>query len=349
MVTPAPTLSEIVRRFGGKLIGEDITINKLAPLSSASASELSFYANPKYQQHLKTTKAGAVILGAKDEALTSRPRIVSDDPQAYYIRLLDFFYPPKAFFAGVHASAVVASDANVPSSCHIGPLAVIGSKTNLGENCIVEAGCIVGEGVEIGDGTHLHARVVVEAGCSVGKRCIIHGGAVIGADGFGLAQQGGCWIKIPQVGRVVIGDDVEIGANTTIDRGALEDTIIEEGVKLDNQIQIAHNVRIGAHTAIAGCVGIAGSAKIGSHCTIGGGAGLVGHIEICDDVHISGFTLITKSIAKPGIYSSGVPFTTHEVWLKNMVQLRRLGELAEKLNALQTRFENLAKRERGPA
>lgn len=349
MVTPAPTLSEIVRRFGGKLIGEDIVISKLAPLSSAGTSELSFYANPKYQQHLKTTRAGAVILGTKDEALTARPRIVSDDPQAYYIRLLDFFHPPRVFFPGVHASAIVAPDAIVPASCHIGPLAVIGSKTILGENCIVEAGCIVGEGVQIGSATHLHARVVVEAGCVLAKRCIIHSGAVIGADGFGLAQQAGRWVKIPQVGRVIIGDDVEVGANTTIDRGALEDTIIEEGVKLDNQIQIAHNVRIGAHTAIAGCVGIAGSAKIGSHCTIGGGAGLVGHIEICDDVHISGFTLVTKSIAKPGAYSSGVPFTTHEIWLKNMVQLRRLGELAEKFNALQTRFENLEKRERGPA
>ncbi len=349
MVTPTPTLSEIVQRFGGKLIGEDITVNKLAPLSSAGATELSFYANPKYRHHLKSTQAGAVILGAKDETLTARPRIVSDDPQAYYIRLLDFFHPPKVFLPGVHASAIIAPDANVPASCHIGPLVVIGSKTTLGEHCIVEAGCIVGEGAQIGDATHLHVRVVVEAGCILAQRCIIHSGAVIGADGFGLAQQAGRWVKIPQVGRVVIGDDVEIGANTTIDRGALEDTVIEEGVKLDNQIQIAHNVRIGAHTAIAGCVGIAGSAKIGSRCTIGGGAGLVGHIEICDDVHISGFTLVTKSITKPGAYSSGVPFTTHEIWLKNMVQLRRLGELAEKFDALQTRFENLEKRERGPA
>lgn len=349
MATPtAYSLSEIVQRFGGKLIGSDVSITKLAPLSSAGPAELSFYANPKYHQQLKTTAAGAVILGAKDENATSRPRILSDDPQAYYIRLLNFFNPPKIFSPGVHESVVIAPDANVPISCHIGPFVVIGSKSDLGERCVIEAGSIVGENVQLGEATHLHARVVVEAGCVLGKRCIVHGGAVIGADGFGLAQQAGRWVKIPQVGRVIIGDDVEIGANTTIDRGTLEDTIIEEGVKLDNQIQIAHNVRIGAHTAIAGCVGIAGSAKVGSRCTIGGGAGLVGHIEICDDVHISGFTLVTKSITKPGAYSSGVPFTTHEVWLKNMVQLRHLAELAEKFNALQTRVENLEKRERGP-
>ncbi len=340
----AYTLSEIVQRFGGKLIGGDVSITKMAPLSSAGPDELSFYANPKYHQHLKITQAGAVILGASDEGATSRPRIISDDPQAYFVRLLNFFNPPKIFPLGIHGSAVIAGTAAVPASCYIGPFVVIGNNARVGENCVIEAGSVLGDNVQLGEATYLHARVVIEAGCILGQRVIVHGGAVIGADGFGLAQQSGRWLKIPQVGRVIIGDDVEIGANTTIDRGALEDTIIEEGVKLDNQIQIAHNVRIGAHTAIAGCVGIAGSAKVGRHCTIGGGAGLVGHIEICDDVHISGFTLVTKSIAKPGAYSSGVPFTTHELWLKNMVQLRHLGELAEKFQALQARFDSLEKR-----
>jgi UDP-3-O-[3-hydroxymyristoyl] glucosamine N-acyltransferase len=190
---------------------------------------------------------------------------------------------------------------------------------------------VIGAGVAIGEGTRLNARVTIYDGCSVGARCVLHSGVVIGADGFGMARDAGRWVKIPQVGSVRIGDDVEIGANTTIDRGALDDTVIEDGVKLDNQIQIAHNCVIGAHTVIAGCTGISGSVTVGKHCMIGGGVGLVGHISICDHVTISGFSLITKSITEPGTYTSGLPFMPHAEWLRNAVHLRRLGEMAREL------------------
>lgn len=342
---PAYKLSDIVQRFGGKLIGDgQLVIRNVASLAKAGSGDLSFFSNGKYRQNLDTTQAGAVILGKADELVSSLPRIITDDPQAYFARVLELFHPPKVYSPGVHDTARLGDNTHVPNSCHIGAYVVLGADVNLGEACVIEAGCVIGDGVAIGERTHLHPRVVVESACVLGRRVIAHSGAVIGADGFGLTQQSGRWVKIPQIGRVVIADDVEIGANTTIDRGALDDTIIEEGVKLDNQIQVAHNVRIGAHTAIAGCVGIAGSTTIGRHCTIGGGAGLVGHIDIGDNVHITGFTLVTKSISKPGTYSSGVPFTGHDVWLKNMVQLRRLASLAETLSRMEAKLKNIEQR-----
>jgi UDP-3-O-[3-hydroxymyristoyl] glucosamine N-acyltransferase len=214
----------------------------------------------------------------------------------------------------------------------------------IGEHTVIGSGCHLGEGVEVGDESLFYPQVVVYQGCVIGKRAILHSGAVIGADGFGIAKEKGNWIKVPQIGRVLIGDDVEIGANTTVDRGAMDDTIIEDGVKLDNQIQVAHNVRIGAHTAIAGCVGIAGSAKVGKHCTVGGGAVILGHLEIVDRVNISAGTLVTKSIAKEGTYTSVMPFSAHQDWLKNAAHLRHLDKIAEKLSELEKKISELERK-----
>jgi UDP-3-O-[3-hydroxymyristoyl] glucosamine N-acyltransferase len=223
---------------------------------------------------------------------------------------------------------VVDATASVAPTAEVAATAVIGPGARIGERAVIGPGSVIGEGVTIGDDCLLHARVTIYADCQVGDRCILHSGCVVGADGFGFAADAGQWVKIPQVGRVIVGADVEIGANTSIDRGAMGDTVIEEGVKLDNQVQVAHNCRIGAHTVVAGCVGISGSTSIGSHCLIGGGVGLVGHISIADGVTISGMTLVTKSITAPGTYTSAMPFMAHAEWLRNAAQLRRLDEIA---------------------
>jgi UDP-3-O-[3-hydroxymyristoyl] glucosamine N-acyltransferase len=232
---------------------------------------------------------------------------------------------------------VIEPGASVSASAAVGAGAYVGKDARLGERVVLGPGCHVGDGVEIGDDSRLHALVSVYAGCSIGRRAIIHSGAVIGADGFGMARDGERWTKIPQVGRVVIGDDVEIGANTTIDRGALEDTVIEDGVKLDNQIQIGHNVRIGAHTAMAACVGVAGSARIGRHCTVGGAGMILGHLEIADHVNISAGTLVAKSIVKPGTYTGIFPISEKKEWARTAAHLRKLNALAEKVRELEKR------------
>jgi UDP-3-O-[3-hydroxymyristoyl] glucosamine N-acyltransferase len=249
-----------------------------------------------------------VILAPENETLTALPRIVCDAPYAYFARVSQLFNSMTSQEPGVHPSAVVSP------------------KASLGERVSIGAGCVVGEGVRIGDDCCLYPRVVIYPNCSLGNRVILHAGVVIGADGFGIAPQEGRWVKIPQIGGVRIGDDVEIGANTTVDRGALDDTVIEEGAKLDNQIQVGHNVRIGAHTAIAACTGIAGSADIGRHCTIGGAAMIHGHIKIADHVHVSAGTLISRSLPNPGTYTGIYPFDEHEAWKRSAAQLRRLAK-----------------------
>jgi UDP-3-O-[3-hydroxymyristoyl] glucosamine N-acyltransferase len=236
---------------------------------------------------------------------------------------------------GVHASAVVDATATVPSDAEIGPCAVVGRNAKIGAGCVIGAGCHVGDGTVIGSGSRLFPNVTIYHDCLIGERVILHSGVVIGADGFGIAMDEGLWVKVPQIGRVVVGNDVEIGANTTVDRGALDDTVIEEGVKLDNQIQIAHNVHIGAHTAIAAFAGVAGSARIGRHCRIGGASGIAGHLTIADHVEISTFTLVTKSIDKPGTYTGAYVFEPHNQWRRNAVQLRHLAELADRVRALE--------------
>jgi UDP-3-O-[3-hydroxymyristoyl] glucosamine N-acyltransferase len=328
----ALTLREIVARLGGEALGEVVVpLTGVATLESAGPGEIAFLANPKYRSQLATTRAGAVILAPGDREAASMPRIVSDNPYAYYARTVALFHPPPPAQPGIHPFAQIDGSANVDAYAEIGPFVVIGPGCTVAKGASIGAHGVLGAGVAIGEGTRLNPGVTIYDGCTIGARCVLHAGVVIGADGFGMAPDAGRWVKIPQIGRVRIGDDVEIGANTTIDRGALDDTVIEEGVKLDNQIQIAHNCVIGAHTVIAGCTGISGSVTIGKHCMIGGGVGLVGHISICDHVTISGFSLITKSITQPGTYTSGLPFMPHAEWLRNAVHLRRLDEMAREL------------------
>jgi len=254
------------------------------------------------------------------------PRIVADNPYVYYARVAQLLYPVRTPEPPIH------------------PAAVIGRDVTLGEGVVIHAGCVIGDGVSIGDGSVLHPNVTVYAGCRIGKRALIHAGAVIGADGFGFAKAGEAWLKIPQVGRVLIGDDVEIGANTTIDRGAIEDTIIGDGVKLDNQIQVGHNVVIGDHSAMAGCVGIAGSTRIGRRCTVGGGAIILGHLELADDVHVSSGTLVAKSLKQPGQYTGAFPVERHDGWLKNAAHLRHLSKLADRVHELEKKLSELEKK-----
>ena len=326
------TLQEIVSRLGGEAVGEPAApLTGVATLDSAGPRELAFLANPRYRARLATTRAGAVILAPGDRSAAAQPCIVTDNPYAYYARAVALFHPERGARPGVHPTAVVDASARVHPSAEVGAHAVIGAGSTIGEGAIVGAGVVVGEGVAIGAGTRLHPRATVYDRCTLGARCVIHSGAVIGADGFGMAPSEGRWIKIPQVGAVVIGDDVEVGANTTIDRGALDDTVIEEGVKLDNLIQVAHNCRIGAHTVIAGCTGISGSTTIGKHCMVGGGVGFVGHITVCDHVTISGMSLVAKSILQPGTYTSGLPLMPHADWLRNAAHLRRLDRMAATL------------------
>ncbi len=329
MARPPMTLREIVARLGGEALGEaDLPLTGVATLDSAGPSHIAFLANPKYRSKLATTRAGALIVGRGERDAVAIPRIVSDNPYAYYARTVALFHPEEAAVAGVHPSAAVEPSAQVDASAQVGPFAVVGAGARIGPGARIDAHVAIGRGVVVGEGTHLYPHVTIYDGCRLGARCIVHSGAVIGADGFGMARDQGRWIKIPQVGAVRIGDDVEIGANTTIDRGALDDTVIEDGVKLDNQIQVAHNCVIGAHTVIAGCTGIAGSVTIGKHCMVGGGAGFVGHITVCDHVTISGMTLVAKSITQPGTYTSGLPMMPHAEWLRNAAHLRRLDRIA---------------------
>lgn len=342
---PAYTLREIVERLGGDLLGDgDILITQIAPLDTAQPHHISFLTRSKYRRQLSETAAGAVILGEGEREATDLPRIVSDNPYAYFARVSALLNPEEPEIPeGLHPAAVVDDSAVVAASARIGAHVWIGRNARIGEGATLYPNCCVGDDVVVGEGTTLYPNVTVYHGCEIGRRVIIHAGAVIGADGFGLALDKGKWLKIPQIGRVVIGDDVEIGANTTIDRGALEDTVIEEGVKLDNQIQVAHNVRIGAHTAMAGCVGIAGSAKIGRHCTVGGASVILGHLEVADHVNVSAGTLITKSIPAPGTYTSAMPFSSHEAWLKNAAHLRHLDQMAERIKQLEAKLQAMEK------
>jgi UDP-3-O-[3-hydroxymyristoyl] glucosamine N-acyltransferase len=320
-------LGSIVEALGGELRGDAArAIEGLAPLETATPAQLSFLSNPKYQQQLAASRAGCVIVGpAMQEAAIARGDcIVADQPYLYFARVTQLWKQQQGAPAGpaIHPSAVVDPDAVIDPTARIGPL------------------CVVERGARIGAGTVLKSRVTVAEGCVIGERCILHPGVVIGADGFGFAPNGGAWEKIEQLGAVRIGNDVDIGANTCIDRGALGDTIIEDGVKLDNLIQIAHNVRIGKHTAMAGCVGVAGSATIGAHCTVGGSAGILGHLTIADGVHISSFTLVTRSILKPGHYTGVFPIDDNAVWEKNAASLKQLHKLRDRVKALEKKTDS---------
>jgi UDP-3-O-[3-hydroxymyristoyl] glucosamine N-acyltransferase len=329
------TLRDIARRFGGKVMGDPATrVRRVGTLENAAEDAISFLANERYLGQLKSTRAAAVIVNEPASRATTLPRIVCDNPYAYFARVSALLNPPPAVKAGVHRTAVVDRSAAIAAGVSVGPLAVIGARAKIGARSVIGAGCVVGEGAAVGADTRLFPNVTVYHACVIGDRVIVHSGAVIGADGFGIASDEERWLKVPQLGRVIIGDDVEIGANTTVDRGAIDDTVIENGVKLDNQIQVGHNVRIGAHTAIAACTGIAGSARIGRFCRIGGNSGIAGHITLGDHIEVSAHTLITRSLDRPGTYTGAYPFELNGRWRRNAASLRHLTELTERVRAL---------------
>ena len=315
-------LGAIVEALGGELHGAaDLSIARLAPLQTAAPDALAFLSHPRYSKELSISKAGCVIVSPtmREQAAARGAFIVAPDPYLYFARLTQLWKRTHAAPAGarIHPSAVIDAEAHIDPTARIGAL------------------CVVERGARIGADTVLKSRVTVSEGCTIGARCLLHPGVVIGADGFGLAPHEGTWVKIEQLGAVRVGDDVEIGANTCIDRGALDDTVLEDGVKLDNLIQIGHNVRIGQHTAMAGCVGVAGSAVIGAHCTVGGGAIVLGHLTLADGVHISAASVVTRSIHKPGHYTGMFPIDDNAAWEKNAATLKQLHGLRERLKALE--------------
>jgi UDP-3-O-[3-hydroxymyristoyl] glucosamine N-acyltransferase len=337
------TLHELADKIGAELVGDaDCRIDSIATLSNAKSGSISFLSNRQFRNQLATTKASAVIVSQADKDDLCTNGLIAADPYLAYAKVATLFHPFVNQQTGAHTSAVVDASAQVDPSAWIGPCAVIAKEARIGANCHIGPGCFVGEEVSIGADSILVANVTIFHRTQIGERAIFHPGVVAGSDGFGLANDHGKWIKIPQVGRLVIGDDVEIGANSAIDRGAIEDTVIEDGVKIDNLVHIAHNVHIGAHTVLAGQIGIAGSARIGKYCAMGGQVGIVGHIEITDHVTITGRTMVTHSITEPGTYSSGIPADTNVRWRKNAARFRQLDELAKTVKRLQKQVEKQA-------
>ena len=333
-------LGDIVRsladRAPGELAGDpDLLVERLASLEGAGPHELTFLGNPKYLAQLATSAAGCVIVGpsARDAAVARGACIVTADPYHYFALVTQlwkrhhFAAPPP----GIHPASSIDAGATLAAGVSVGAFACIGAGAVIAEGAQIGEHCVIGRGAAIGAGSRLSARVTVADGCRVGERCILHPGVVIGADGFGFAPHGGRWVKIEQLGAVRIGNDVEIGANTCIDRGALEDTVVGDGVKLDNLVQIGHNVRVGEHSAIAGCAGVAGSATIGAHCTIGGAANVLGHLRLADGVHVSAASVVTRSLLRPGHYTGFFPIDDNAAWEKNAATLKRLHGLRERL------------------
>jgi UDP-3-O-[3-hydroxymyristoyl] glucosamine N-acyltransferase len=328
------SLRELALRCGAELAGDgEVVIDRVAPLDSAGEGAIAFLSNPKYRSHLAGTRASAVIVAPGDAPNTSLPKLLAANPYATYARVAAILHPRPSAAPAIHATAVIAESAQIAATAVIGAHSVIGARARVGERTEVGAGTVIGDDATIGDDCVLHARVVIYPRSAIGARTIIHSGAVIGADGFGMAEHEGRWIKVPQLGRVLIGSDVEIGANTTIDRGAIGDTVIEDDTKFDNQIQIGHNCRIGAHTAIAGCVGIGGSTSIGRNCKIGGAAMIAGHLDITDDTVISAATGVFESITTPGIYTGVFPTLPHREWKYVAATLRRLRSVLGRLRA----------------
>lgn len=336
------TLGELARYLGAELRGDPaVSIAGLATLATAGPDQLSFLANPLYRAQLAQTRAAAVILSAAVADECPVACLICANPYLAYARISHRFDRRPRVAEGVHPTAVLADDLVLGQGCRIGPHVVIGAGCVLGDRVEVGAGTCIGAGSQIGHDSLLHAKVTVYHGVRIGERCVIQSGATIGGDGFGFANEKGQWRKIAQLGGVRIGNDVEIGANTTIDRGALQDTLIGDNVILDNQIQIAHNVEIGEGTAIAGCTGIAGSTRIGRRCTIAGAVGIAGHLDITDDVHLTMRSAITKSIAEPGSYSSGTAMSTTAEWRRNAVRFRQLDDMAQRIRQLEARLKAL--------
>lgn len=327
-----------------RLLGNsEFLIDGLSPLESATSGSLAFLSHPKYVQKLSQSKAACVVVGlaAEPAAVLRGTCIVVDDPYFYFARVTQVWRKHHSVdvVTGIHPSAFVDPSAKLAAGVFVGAFACIGPDAVVSEGARIGAHCVMGQGAAVGSGSRLSARVTIGDGCTLGQRCIVHSGVVIGADGFGFAPHAGRWEKIEQLGNVQIGNDVEIGANTCIDRGALQDTVIEDGVKLDNLIQIGHNVRIGAHSALAGCVGVAGSATIGAHCTIGGGAIVLGHLTLADHVHISAASVVTRSILKAGNYSGFFPIDDNAAWEKNAATLKQLHTLRDRLKRVEKSIE----------
>ncbi len=332
MPDPGRSLADLAAHFGLELRGDPtVRIVGVGTLDGAGPGQLAFLANPLYRRRLAGTRAGAVVLRQADADGCPVPCLLSNEPYAAFAKLAALFDPPTVHAPGIHPSAVIDPAAHVDPGAAIGPLSWIGPRARIARGAWIGPGCTIGEDCEVGEDCELIARVSLVARVRLGKRVRIHPGAVLGADGFGLAMDAGRWIKVPQLGGVQVGDDCEIGANTSIDRGAMDDTVLEEDVRLDNQIQVGHNVRIGAHTAMAGCVAVAGSTRIGRYCLIGGGVGFVGHLEICDRVMVTARSLVTHSITEPGEYSSGTPLQSSRDWRRNAARFKQLDRLARKI------------------
>lgn len=321
----------------------ELRVCNVATLMKANEQQVSFFTNHLYRKELAKTHAAAIILAEKDRHHCPLPMLVMNNPYLGYAKAAAVFHPEIAQSAQIHPQACLSSDVQHDATVSVGACAVIQERVILGQRVTIGAGCVIEADVEIGDDSYIFPNVTICRDTKIGKRARIYPGAVIGADGFGLANDQGRWVRVPQLGRVILGDDVEIGANTTVDRGALDDTVIGEGVKLDNLIQIGHNVQIGAHTAMAACTGISGSTKIGKYCMIGGGVGAAGHIEIVDRVHITGGSNIHQSVSEPGLYSSGVPLETNQHWHKNYHRFKKLDEMARKLQQLEAQLAQLTK------
>ncbi|SDK15828.1 UDP-3-O-[3-hydroxymyristoyl] glucosamine N-acyltransferase [Methylophilus rhizosphaerae] len=341
------TLHEITASLGGEVDAGNTDaatqVSRLSSLAQAQAGSIAFFNDTKYTQSLQATLASAVILRPEHRHLTALPCILTDNPYAYFAKLSALLNPPRQYANHVHATAVIGYETPLPPELTIDAMATVGDRVTLGNGVRIGAGCVIEDDVTIGAHTILEPRAVVKHGSVIGEHCHLFSGCIIGNDGFGYAEEQGQWVKIPQIGRVVIGHHVDIGANTTVDRGALDDTIIEDGVKLDNLIQVAHNVRIGAHTVIAGCAGIAGSAVIGQHCKIGGAAMILGHLHIVDGVTISPGSMIMRSIQQPGTYTALMPFQKHEDWLRTAANIRHLEQNSLKLKLLEQAINSIKK------
>jgi len=330
------TLGELAKRLGAQLKGDaGCEIYRVAPLNNAGEGDITFLHNAKHRRFMKTTSASAIIVNESSEADLPGNGLIVDNPHLAYVKVVEWLNPVHQASPGIHPSATVDPESQIHPDAHIGPQCVIEAGAVVAKDCEIGPGCVVGRNAEIGEASRLIANVTICHGVKIGSRAILHPGVVIGADGFGLANENGRWLKIPQVGTVVLGDDVEIGANTTVDRGAIEDTVIGNGVKLDNLIQIGHNVHIGDHTAIAACTAIAGSAIIGKHCAIGGCVGIVGHLEIADNVTITGMSHVSQAISEPGVYSSGTPLEENKKWHRNFIRLKQLDDMARRLKVIE--------------
>jgi UDP-3-O-[3-hydroxymyristoyl] glucosamine N-acyltransferase len=330
------SLGELAVRFGCELRGDpDVRVDSIASLGAAHPGSVTFLANPKLRPVLEQTTASVVVLDKRSADASPVPSLVAANPHATFARIATLLYPRPVAPAGIHPTAIVSPDATVDPTAHVGPLVVIGPKVVIGARASIGAHSIIEEGVVVGEDVRLVARVTLCHHVQIGARSVLQPGAVIGADGFGFANDSGRWLAVPQVGSVILGPDVEIGCNTTIDRGAIGDTVLEEGVKLDNQIQIGHNCYIGAHTAMAACVGLSGSVTVGKRCMIGGMAGIVGHLSICDDVAVTGLTMVSRTITRPGVYSGGIPAEEARTWRRIVGRLKRIDSMASRLSALE--------------